>query len=81
MSSAVNGVTQHPELLQLRVWLARSLIGFARLTARHSRRLVQWARGSEHLATKWLLLTAARGLISIADASAQLTDKIVMLRE
>jgi len=74
-------MTGNPELHELRLWLARQLLGLARLSARNTRRLMQQAQRSEQLPIKWLLLMAARGLLTIADGSSRLAGKVVRPRQ
>jgi hypothetical protein len=71
----------YPLPLKLRLWLAWRLIRFARFTGQDSRQLVQRAKRSEHIGLKWLLLTAARGSITLAEASSRLAGTMVRLQE
>jgi len=73
-------MTGNPQPHELRLWLARQLLGFAQLSGRNTRRLMRWAERSEHLLLKWLALTAARGLVTLADGSARLAEKVVRQR-
>ena len=69
-------MTGNPELLRLRLWLARRLLRFAQLAGRNTRRLMRRAERSEHLAAKWLVLIAASGLIKIAEGSSRLAERV-----
>ena len=69
-------MTGNPQPHELRLWLARQLLGFAQLSGRNTRRLMQRAERSEQLPIKWLLLMAARGLVTLADGSARLAARV-----
>jgi hypothetical protein len=73
-------MTGNPELDKFRLWLARQLLRLAQLSGRNTRRLMQRAERSEQLATKWLLLMAARGLVIVADGSARLATQVARPR-
>ena len=74
-------MTGNPELQKLRLWLARQLLRFARLSGRNTRRLMQRAERSEQLPIKWLLLMAARALVTLADGSARLAEQVARPRQ
>jgi hypothetical protein len=74
-------MTGNPELQKLRLWLARQLLCFAQLSGRNTRRLMQRAERSEQLPIKWLLLMAARGLVTLADGSARLAAQVAPSRQ
>ena len=74
-------MTGNPELQKLRLWLARQLLHLAQLSGRNTRRLMQRAERSEQLPIKWLLLMAARALITVADGSARLAEQVARQRQ
>ncbi len=74
-------MTANPEPDKLRLWLARQLLRFAQLSGRNTRRLMRRAERSEQLPIKWLLLMAARGLVTVADGSARLAAQVARSRQ